>query len=1300
MGKGWNSEAIYTATFNSLRRTRVNGKLINKDQVKLIWEDFGEYIHAFLIDGKGVSIPKFGTFSILEQGKKGPGKSKSSDWVLLLSHEFTSGSGVRQKRGGKPRISPASQLKYVGLSEISGIPKDLCRKVVEGMIWNITFALTKDSSWLSLEIPALGNFECKNKICDFQFGEEPLFNSSESGTESGTESETEEEEEESDDLEQDDYAAQRAASPIRQANTRPKAVRRRVIPASVDRLREKCKQRGGASGIHGLARTLKIMDDSGDGQLDRDEFKYGLQDFGIRMNSAELDEMFLYFDRDKSGKISFDEFLLGLRGPMSQRRLALISLAFKQLDQTGDGVVTLEDIEIHYNADHDPDVKSGQKKPAEALRTFLDQFDTIDKDGIVTLEEFEEYYKSVSASIDKDDYFELMMRNAWHISGGKGQCANTSNRRVLVTHEDGTQTVEEIKDDLYIDKSDEKAMKANLQNRSGVRAVGKLGTTYSNKATKSQSKSLAKKPVLKNRVSKNPQKSTRSRFSNSAGDESFAIPGGDESFAIPEGDQDQPETKAEENAMSKLSNILRQKHISVDDFLLKIGANRVFGSATIAVPAFIRGLIRFDPSITQKEAEEIARTADGDQNGSIDVPELCAHIKGVCALDRIKAAIVKRGGMNGIASLSRILKQMDDTGDLCLDRRELTEGFKNFGVKLTSQDVSDVFAALDRDRNGKISLDEFLVGMRGDLNERRKKLVLLAFSRIDLTGDGVVTIEDLEQVYDCSQHPEFKAGTKTKAQILREFLDNFDEGDKDGIVTQDEFIDYYKSLSASIDKDDYFELMIRNAWHISGGSGQFENTSNRRVLVTDKNGRQSVKEVKDDLFVDTDDKAEVRKRLGVDKNAKIDYTYSNDATTKTKRTRKPVGIGRKTNRQPSRPAPLGPTAKKSAWGGNMQQQTFDDSFGGDEAVPMGMDEAQATQSRKKSSKSIPKRRVPPPALAKLKDRVIKRGGSNGIHTLSRVLKIMDDSGDKALDRDELKYGLEDYGVKCTPSEVESLFVYLDRDKSGKISFDEFLSGMRGPMSKRRLDLVHIAFQRLDRTGDGVVTVEDLEGVYDPSFHPDVKSGKLTKAQALREFLTQFDTIDQDGIVSEEEFEEYYKNVSASIDSDDYFELMMRNAWHISGGKGQCANTSNRRVLVTHEDGRQTVEEIQDDLFVDSNDEKEMKSRLRKKGINAKGALGKTYGTDQTQPPKRSAHTTSISLAWEEPETGSKKSAKGIKLSRERERKIRTGAASRLQAVARANKAKRAVALEKNKQRTTRERARLEQERVAATHRRR
>jgi len=35
------------------------------------------------------------------------------------------------------------------------------------------------------------------------------------------------------------------------------------------------------------------------------------------------------------------------------------------------------------------------------------------------------------------------------------------------------------------------------------------------------------------------------------------------------------------------------------------------------------------------------------------------------------------------------------------------------------------------------------------------------------------------------------------------------------------------------------------------------------------------------------------------------------------------------------------------------------------------------------------------------------------------------------------------------------------------------------------------------------------------------------------------------VVTKEEFEEYYNNISASIDDDAYFELMMNNAWRLT-----------------------------------------------------------------------------------------------------------------------------------------------------------
>merc|ERR1712159_116629 len=104
--------------------------------------------------------------------------------------------------------------------------------------------------------------------------------------------------------------------------------------------------------------------------------------------------------------------------------------------------------------------------------------------------------------------------------------------------------------------------------------------------------------------------------------------------------------------------------------------------------------------------------------------------------------------------------------------------------------------------------------------------------------------------------------------------------------------------------------------------------------------------------------------------------------------------------------------------------------------------------------------------------------------------------------------------------------------------------------------------------------------FNTKHHPDVLSGKMKEKDALANWLSQFDGPDGDGKISKEEFQHYYKNVSASIDDDDYFELMIRNAWHIPGGQGWCANSSCRRVLVTHKDLSQEVVEIKNDIGLD------------------------------------------------------------------------------------------------------------------------
>ena len=122
----------------------------------------------------------------------------------------------------------------------------------------------------------------------------------------------------------------------------------------------------------------------------------------------------------------------------------------------------------------------------------------------------------------------------------------------------------------------------------------------------------------------------------------------------------------------------------------------------------------------------------------------------------------------------------------------------------------------DVDGDGQINLEEFMRGLRDPLTERREAMVWRAFELMDRNGSGQVEAADIAHLYDVSFHREFIEGTKTKDQILDEFLNSFDgcRGNNDGVVSKDEWLEYYTDLSVSVPSDDYFVQMMESTWNM------------------------------------------------------------------------------------------------------------------------------------------------------------------------------------------------------------------------------------------------------------------------------------------------------------------------------------------------------------------------------------------------------------------------------------------------------------------------------------------------------
>ena len=155
---------------------------------------------------------------------------------------------------------------------------------------------------------------------------------------------------------------------------------------------------------------------------------------------------------------------------------------------------------------------------------------------------------------------------------------------------------------------------------------------------------------------------------------------------------------------------------------------------------------------------------------------------------------------------------------------------------------------------------------------------------------------------------------------------------------------------------------------------------------------------------------------------------------------------------------------------------------------------------RKFLQTIPNSRL---VLDKLKAKFRVRG-STGIKGISRVFRQLDSyDGNKQVDRDEFKIGMQECGIELSSTEVNLLFDFLDADGSGKMNFDEFLVGLRGRMNERREAAAMKAFYIMDLDKSGKIEFKEIAKRYNTKFHPRVQDGKMTSEEALREFMANF-----------------------------------------------------------------------------------------------------------------------------------------------------------------------------------------------------
>ncbi|CAH1434726.1 calcium-dependent protein kinase 9 isoform X2 [Lactuca sativa] len=152
------------------------------------------------------------------------------------------------------------------------------------------------------------------------------------------------------------------------------------------------------------------------------------------------------------------------------------------------------------------------------------------------------------------------------------------------------------------------------------------------------------------------------------------------------------------------------------------------------------------------------------------------------------------------------------------------------------------------------------------------------------------------------------------------------------------------------------------------------------------------------------------------------------------------------------------------------------------------------------------------AMNKLKKLALKVIAENlsaeEIQGLKSMFMNMDTDKSGTITYDELKTGLARLGSKLSESEVRQLMDAADVDGNGSIDYIEFITATMHRHKLEREEDLYKAFQHFDTDGSGFITRDELESA--------MKKYGMGDEATIKEIISEVDT-DNDGKINYEEF---------------------------------------------------------------------------------------------------------------------------------------------------------------------------------------
>ena len=535
------------------------------------------------------------------------------------------------------------------------------------------------------------------------------------------------------------------------------------------------------------------------------------------------------------------------------------------------------------------------------------------------------------------------------------------------------------------------------------------------------------------------------------------------------------------------------------------------------------------------------------------------------------------------------IKSYENNVDNTINLNSFYSVLRDFNIPLALNDLTDFFRYIDKSNSNKVPTDLILELIRGKLSEKRKNSIKYIYSLIDRDKMGRISIDLLKSLYNCKLHPDVYIGFKQEEDIYKEFCYTFDIYcslyNINKYITCDQFVEYYWGISASIIDDNYFDDILSGVWNknikINKNINLIINENLNMHRNYDENYRKEL----------------MGNRINNNNNNYLNFNHNSNLARNKSQSNYDIS-----NLPPikenvinsNRVTPYYHPSKTPLYKGVkmfrslrhnpitnefiMSKDTTNNAYLESSYDNNNNNNYNNLYSQKRNNININSHNnyqisninhnvnnnnnnKPEKELDELKNSIVNRG-QKGIFIFQKLLNLYDKNRSREISYNKFNELLEIFNISMNKQNINSIFQYYDNGKKGIIKYNDLICDLIGNINQNRELIIKNVYNNFIRGEGSIISLNDLKQKFKGYNHPDVKSGIKSEIEVYYDFLEMIDifknyknnvNLENNDIITYEDFLDFYKEISLSIKDDKVFEDLLFHCWNNNKDKNIYEN---------------------------------------------------------------------------------------------------------------------------------------------------